>query len=258
MRVRLATWNVNGIRAREKTVCAWLEREQPDLLLLQEIKCEAAAFPPCFAAAGYTVAIVGQKGFNGVATLSRGAAPVTATRLPDLPADDAQARYVEVEYAGLRVGNLYLPNGNSGGADGYAYKLRWMAALADHAGRLLEDDVKLALAGDYNVCPEDVDYAPGTLPTDDALVRPETRAQYYTLLWHGFTDAVRAMRPHGPVYTFWDYQAGCWQKDRGLRIDHALLAPSVAERLRAAVPDRQERDRESPSDHVPVVLTLAA
>ena len=255
--MRLATWNINGARAREKNVCAWLEREKPDLLLLQEIKCEAANFPACFAASGYHVALVGQKGFNGVAILSREPAEITATRLPDLPGDDAQARYIEAAYQGFRVGNLYLPNGNSGGDAGYAYKLRWMEALAAHAQRLLDDDVPLILAGDYNVCPEDIDYAPGTLPTTDALVRPETRARFYALMWQGFTDAIRAIHPRGPCYTFWDYQAGCWQRDRGLRIDHALLAPVPAQRLRDAKPDRQERDRETPSDHVPVVLTFA-
>ncbi len=255
--MRIATWNVNGVRAREKTICAWLEREKPDLLLLQEIKCEATAFPPCFAAMGYEAAIVGQKGFNGVATLARQPLTVTAQRLPALPETDAQARYVEIAWQELRVGNLYLPNGNSGGETGYEYKLLWMDALRAHAEALLADEVKLILAGDYNVCPEDVDFAPGVLGPDDALLRPETRARYWSLLWAGFTDAVRALKPRGPVYTFWDYQAGCWQKDKGLRIDHALLAPAVAERLVAAEPDRQERDRDSPSDHVPVILELA-
>ena len=254
--MRLATWNVNGVRAREKNLCAWLEREKPDLLLLQEIKCEAANFPTCFAAAGYECAIVGQKGFNGVATLSRGPAGVTARRLPGLQEDDAQARYVEVEYQGLRVGNLYLPNGNSGGETGYAYKLRWMEALRERARALLEDEVPLVLAGDYNVCPEDVDCAPGVLGSDDALMRPETRAQYWALVWQGFTDAIRALKPQDPVYTFWDYQAGCWQRDRGLRIDHALLSPALADRLAMAAPDKAVRGEDQPSDHVPVLIEL--
>lgn len=254
--MKIATWNVNGARAREAPLLAWLTREQPDLLLLQEIKCEAGAFPRPLAEAGYHCAIVGQKGFNGVAILSRAPAEVTARALPGLPEDDAQARYVEVAYDGLRVGNLYLPNGNSRGADGYAYKLAWMDALHARATSLLEDDVPLLLAGDYNVCPEDIDAAQGVLPSTDALIRPETRARYWALVWLGFTDAVRAIFPSGPVYTFWDYQAGCWQKDRGLRIDHALLAPLVAERLKAVRVDKQERDREQPSDHVPVVVEL--
>jgi exodeoxyribonuclease-3 len=255
--MRIATWNVNGIRARERNVCRWLERERPDLLLMQEIKCEAPAFPACFAESGYQAEIVGQKGFNGVAILSLAPVAVTCRALPGLPADDAQARYIEVQTeTGLRVGNLYLPNGNSGGEAGYAYKLAWMDHLAAHAARLLADDVPLVLAGDYNVCPEDVDYAAGVLGGDDALVRPATRARYWTMIWSGLTDAVRALTPHGPVYTFWDYQAGCWQRDRGLRIDHALLSPTVAERLRAAVPQRGERGEDTPSDHVPVVIEL--
>jgi exodeoxyribonuclease-3 len=256
--MRIATWNVNGIRAREKNVCRWLEREQPDFLLMQEIKCEAASFPPCFAAAGYHAAVVGQKGFNGVAILSRAPAEVTHRALPGLPQDDAQARYVEVQAQGLRIGNLYLPNGNSNGDAGYAYKLAWMDHLAAHAAALQESDTPLVLAGDYNVCPEDIDCAPGVLGSDDALMRPETRARYWRLVWSGLTDAIRAVKPEGPVYTFWDYQAGCWARDRGLRIDHALLSPTVAERLVSAVPQKHERGEDTPSDHVPVMIELAA
>jgi exodeoxyribonuclease-3 len=252
--MRIATWNVNGVRAREKNVCRWLEKERPDFLLMQEIKCEAAAFPGCFAEAGYQAAVVGQKGFNGVAILSREPVEVTHRALPGLPEDDSQARYVEVETGGLRIGNLYLPNGNSNGDAGYAYKLAWMDHLAAHAAALLENDVPLVLAGDYNVCPQDVDYAQGVLGSDDALVRPATRERYWKLVWAGLTDAVRAVTPSGPVYTFWDYQAGCWQRDRGLRIDHALLSPTVAERLVSAKPDKAARGEETPSDHVPVVI----
>jgi exodeoxyribonuclease-3 len=255
--MRIATWNVNGIRAREATACRWLEREKPDFLLLQEIKCEEAAFPACFKAAGYHAAIVGQKGFNGVAILSREPVPVTQRGLPGAPEDDTQARYVEVDAGGVRIGNLYLPNGNSGGEAGYAYKLAWMDRLGDHAARLLDNDVKLVLAGDYNVCPEDIDCAPGVLGSDDALMRPATRARYWRMVWLGLTDAVRAVTPTGPVYTFWDYQAGCWQRDRGLRIDHALLSPVMAERLTSAVSQRAERGEDQPSDHVPVMLEFA-
>ena len=254
--VKIATWNVNGSRAREQSICRWLEANAPDLLLLQEIKCEAASFPPIFAQMGWHAAIVGQKGFNGVAILAREPLDVRQTRLPGLPEDDAQARYVEVAFAGLRVGNLYLPNGNSNGDAGYAYKLRWMDCLAAHAASLLEEDVPLMLAGDYNVCPEDIDFAAGVLGPDDALVRPETRARYYQLVWGGLTDAIRAVKPTGAVYTFWDYQAGCWAKNRGLRIDHALLSPTVAERLVSAVPDKAARGEDQPSDHVPVVIEI--
>ncbi len=257
MGLKLTTWNVNGSRAREAAICRWLEANTPDLLLLQEIKCEAASFPPVFAQMGWHAALVGQKGFNGVAILARTSLDVTLTRLPGLPEDDAQARYIEIAYEGMRVGNLYLPNGNSGGDTGYAYKLRWMECLADHAATLLAGDVPLILAGDYNVCPENIDFAEGVLGPDDALIRPETRARYDRLLWHGLTDAVRALKPSGAIYTFWDYQAGCWARNRGLRIDHALLSPTIAERLMSAIPDKAVRGEDQPSDHVPVTIELA-
>jgi exodeoxyribonuclease-3 len=254
--MRLATWNVNSIRQREAHVAAWLERIRPDILVLQEIKCEAAQFPAAtFAALGYHVEVVGQKAYNGVAVLSRVPIAVRARALPD---HDQQARYVEVEAGGIVVGGLYLPNGNSGGDAGYAYKLAWMEALRRRAEALLAADTPLILLGDYNVCPTDADFAPGALPADDALCRPPTRAAFRALLYLGLTDAVRALHPAGPVWTFWDYQAGCWPRDLGLRIDHALLSPELAERLVSAAPDRAERGRPQPSDHVPVLLELAA
>lgn len=256
--MRIATWNVNSVRMREGLVADWLARVQPDLLLLQEIKCEAGSFPAAaFEAAGYGAEIVGQKSYNGVAVLSRIPVQVTHRALPGLPADDAQARYLEVQAGGITVGNLYLPNGNSGGDAGYAYKLAWMELLAARAKALLDADQPLVLAGDYNVCPTDEDFAPGTLSHSDALARPETRARFRAMLWLGLTDAIRAVQPAGPVYTFWDYQAGAWPRDLGLRIDHALLSPGLAERLVSAVPDKAERDRPQPSDHVPVVIELA-
>ena len=260
--MRIATWNVNSIRMREQLVADWLGRAQPDLLLLQEIKCEAASFPgAAFEAAGYTADVVGQKSYNGVAVLSRVPAEVTCRSLPGLPEDDAQARYIETRVQDasgpITVGNLYLPNGNSGGDAGYGYKLRWMELLADRAAALLADDQALVLAGDYNVCPADEDFAPRTLSASDALIRPETRARFRALQWLGLTDAVRALQPSGPAYSFWDYQHGAWPQDRGLRIDHLLLSPDLAERLTSAKPDRAERGQPQPSDHVPVVIELA-
>ena len=256
--MKFATWNVNSVRIREPHVCRYLARAAPDLLLLQEIKCEAAQFPAAaFKALGYQSAICGQKSYNGVAVLSRVPMVVHHAVLPGLPPDDAQARYIEIETGGVTVGNLYLPNGNSGGEAGYAYKLAWMDRLADRAAALLEADTPFVLAGDYNVCPTDIDYAPGTLPSDDALVRPETRARFRRMLWLGLTDAVRATQPDGPAYTFWDYQAGAWPRDRGLRIDHALLSPALADRLVSAAPDRTLRGEDQPSDHVPVLVELA-
>ncbi len=257
--MKLATWNVNSIRQRERHVLDWLGRVQPDVLLLQEIKCEAAQFPALtFEGLGYRAEFVGQKSYNGVAVLSRAPVEVVHRCLPGLEADDAQARYIEVRTAGLTVGNLYLPNGNSGGEAGYAYKLRWMGSLAARARALLEADEPCLFAGDYNVCPTDEDFAPGTLPPGDALVRPESRAAFRSMLWLGLTDAIRAVQPRGKAYTFWDYQAGAWRRDLGLRIDHALLSPDVAERLVAAKPDRDERNQPQPSDHVPVLIELVA
>ena len=257
--MKLATWNVNSIRQREQHVARWLERAKPDLLFLQEIKCETAACPTAaFEALGYRVEAVGQKAYNGVAVLGRVPFEITVRALPGLPPDDAQARYVEVAADGLVAGGLYLPNGNSGGEAGYAYKLAWMDALAARAAEHLEADTPLALLGDYNVCPTDSDFAPGAIGAADALTRPETRARYRTLLWSGLTDAVRAVHPNGPVWTFWDYQAGAWNRDQGLRIDHALLSPTLAERLADVLVDRDERAQPQPSDHVPVMVTLTA
>jgi exodeoxyribonuclease-3 len=255
--MKIATWNVNSIRQREKHVVRWLERCQPDLLLLQEIKCEAAQFPALtFHGLGYQSEAVGQKSYNGVAVLSRIPFTVTHRALPGLPGDDAQARYLEVQADGISIAGIYLPNGNSGGDDGFAYKLAWLDRLAERTEALLESDTPLVVTGDFNVCPGEDDWAPGAISATDALVRPESRARFRRLIWHGMTDAVRAVHPHGAMYTFWDYQAGAWQRDLGLRIDHALLSPSLAERLVAAAPDREERAEPQPSDHVPVVVEL--
>lgn len=258
--MKIATWNVNSVRQRQTHVARWLQTHAPDLLLLQEIKCEAHAFPAePFAALGYQSAVVGQKAYNGVAILSRLPFTVTERHLPDLAEPETgehQARYVEVRAADMTIGNLYLPNGNSGGADGYAAKLAWMDALRLHAQRLLAAEDDFLFAGDYNVCPTDEDLAPGILGPTDALVRPETRERFRALQWLGLTDAVRAVTPRGRVYTFWDYQAGCWPRDLGIRIDHAMLSPRLAERLVNAVPDRAARDEPQPSDHVPLVVTL--
>jgi exodeoxyribonuclease-3 len=255
--VKLATWNVNSIRQREQHVLRFLARAAPDILVLQEIKCEAHAFPAlAFQAAGYRAEVVGQKSYNGVAVLSRVPMEITHRALPGLPEGDAQARYIELVSDGITVIGIYLPNGNSGGPAGYDYKLAWMDRLAERAAALLEDDAPLVVTGDFNVCPTQEDLAPGALSPTDALVRPETRARYRRLLWLGLTDAVRALHPTGPVYTFWDYQAGAWQRDMGLRIDHALLSADLAERLIAAAPERAARAEEQPSDHVPVVIEL--
>jgi exodeoxyribonuclease III len=255
--MKIATWNVNSIRQREGHVQRWLERCQPDVLFLQEIKCEAANFPGlAYHALGYTAEIVGQKSYNGVAALCRHPFKVVHRSLPGLPADDAQARYIEIEAMDVTMIGVYVPNGNSRGEEGFAYKLNWLDCLAERAKALLEADRSVVITGDFNICPTDEDFAKGALPPMDALVRPEVRQLFRRLLWLGLTDAVRAIHPHGAVYTFWDYQAGAWQRDIGLRIDHALLSPDMAERLVAADPDKGERDQPQPSDHVPVVFAF--
>jgi exodeoxyribonuclease-3 len=200
--------------------------------------------------------VVGQKAYNGVAVLSRVPFQVVHRALPGLPPDDAQARYIEITANDVTLIGIYLPNGNSRGEDGFAYKLAWMDHLANRARALLQADTPFVITGDFNVCPTDADFAPGALPATDALVRPETRQRYRRLLWLGLTDGIRALHPHEPVYTFWDYQAGAWQRDIGLRIDHALLSPTLAERLVSAGPDKDERGLPQPSDHVPVVIEL--
>ena len=255
--MKIATWNVNSIRQREGHVRRWLERTSPDILLMQELKCEAPNFPrEGFEALGYSAAVVGQKAYNGVAALARVPVSVTHTALPGLGPEDSQARYIELEADGLVVIGIYLPNGNSGGEAGFAYKLAWMDALHRRVAGLIEADRDVVVTGDFNVCPTDEDFAPGTLPRGDALVHPDSRARFRGLLWLGLTDAIRAVRPSGPVWTFWDYQAGAWQRNLGLRIDHALLSARPAERLRDATVDRHERGEEQPSDHVPVTVEL--
>jgi len=255
--MKIATWNVNSIRQREKHVARWLQQCQPDVLVLQEIKCQATAFPALtFHGLGYQSEAVGQKAYNGVAILSRLPFAVTHRTLPGLPADDVQSRYLEIQVDGITIIGIYLPNGNSGGEAGFTYKLAWLDRLAERAEALLETDTPIVITGDFNVCPGEDDWAAGALSATDALVRPESRARFRRLLWDGMTDAVRAVQPHGAVYTFWDYQAGAWQRDIGLRIDHALLSPTLAERLVAAAPDREERAQSQPSDHVPVMVEV--
>ncbi len=256
--MRITSWNINSIRRRESLVADFLERERPDLLLLQEIKCEAHQFPAlAFTSLGYAAEIVGQKAYNGVAILSRIPFEVTHRALPGADAAEAQARYIEIRAGGITVGNLYLPNGNSGGDAGYAYKLGWMAALRARAVALLDADEDFVLAGDYNVLPTDADFAPGAIPKTDALVRPETRAAFNALLWTGLTDALRALHPTETLYTFWDYQAGCWDRNLGLRIDHGLLSPRLTERLAKVTIAKAERTKPQPSDHVPVTFEIS-
>jgi exodeoxyribonuclease-3 len=258
--MRVATWNINGVKARIEGLVAWLADARPDVLCLQEIKCVDEAFPGTeIEALGYNLAVVGQKGFNGVAVLSKQPIDSVVRALPG-DAADAQARYVEaVIPAGkraIRVASIYLPNGNPIGTEKFAYKLAWMDRLEAYAGRLLAFEEMTVLAGDYNVIAEAKDARDPSLWVADALYQPETRQAFRRLAHLGYTDALRTSQPGEGVYTFWDYQAGAWQRDNGILIDHVLLSPQAADRLAAAGVDKQTRGREKPSDHVPVWIEL--
>jgi len=258
--VKIATWNVNSVRQRCEHLLRYLRDAKPDVLCLQEIKCVNEAFPYAeVEAEGYQAAVHGQKGFNGVAILAK--APIEVARgLPGDPQDE-QARYIEaiVPYAEtvVRVASIYLPNGNPPNTDKYDYKLAFMDRLIQHAKDLLALEEPLVLAGDYNVIPEPRDAADPAAWEGDALYLPQTRARFRTLLNLGLTDALRATSDSGSLYTFWDYQAGAWQKNKGIRIDHLLLSPVGADRLMEVTIDKQRRAEDKPSDHVPVEILLA-
>ncbi|MFD2251191.1 exodeoxyribonuclease III [Pseudochelatococcus lubricantis] len=258
--MRIATWNINSVRLRIDHLTAFLDEAKPDILCLQEIKCVDDAFPRAqIEDKGYNVAVNGQKTFNGVAIVSR--LPLEdVTR--GLPGDDGdeQARYIEavvsVKTGAVRVASLYLPNGNPPDSEKYPYKLKWLDRLADHARTLLALEEPFALAGDYNVIPQARDAAHPEQWTGDALYLPQSRAKFQSLLNLGLTEAVRACDDRDGLYTFWDYQAGAWQKNNGIRIDHLLLSPQAADHLKAAHIHKQMRAHEKPSDHVPVSIDL--
>ncbi|MBI2236895.1 MAG: exodeoxyribonuclease III [Magnetospirillum sp.] len=256
--MKIATWNVNSVKARLPNALEWLRSASPDVLLLQEIKCQDDGFPALeFQAEGYHAAVHGQKSYNGVAILSR--LPLTdVTRgLPEANGD-GQARWIEATVGGYRVASLYLPNGNPAPGEKFDYKLAWMRRLVIHAKRLLAGEVPFVLAGDFNVCPTDDDvYDPPSWRLD-ALCRPESRALFRELVNLGLTEAFRALHPEPGRYTFWDYQAAAWQRDMGLRIDHVLLSPQAADRLIACDIDKAPRGRDKASDHTPVWVELKA
>ncbi|MCU6454798.1 exodeoxyribonuclease III [Sphingomonas sp. A2-49] len=255
--MKLVTYNVNGIKARLPRLIEYLTEAQPDIVCLQEIKCSDDTFPAAdIEAAGYGVVWHGQKGFNGVAVLARGRTPVERQRGLDGEAEDEHSRYLECDVDGLVVASIYLPNGNPQPGPKFDYKLRWMERLARRAQALLADEVPTVLMGDYNVIPNDDDTFSVAAMADDALMQPESRAAYRRLLAQGWTDALRTRRPGGGVWTFWDYQAGAWQRDAGFRIDHLLLSPQAADRLVDAGVDKDYRGREKASDHAPTWVRL--
>lgn len=257
--MKIATWNVNSVNARLETVLAWFEEVQPDVAGLQEIKCVDEKFPAeAFERLGYNVAVHGQKTYNGVALLSKFPLEDIRRGLPGGEGDD-HARYIEAVIGSptpVRVGVIYLPNGNPIGTEKFTYKLAWMTRLKAHAQALLTLEEPLVLMGDYNVIPEpeDADKPEGWL--GDALFQPETRAAYRALKWLGLTDAYEQADGAPGGYTFWDYQAMAWPRNHGIRIDHALLSPQAADRLNGVEVHRDVRSREKPSDHVPVVVDL--
>jgi exodeoxyribonuclease III len=261
IRMRIATWNVNSIKQRLDSAVAWLKEREPDIVCLQETKCVDDAFPrEPFEALGYNVAVHGQKTFNGVAILSKLPFDEVTPRLPGDNEDD-HARFIEAQVSAptgvVRVASIYLPNGNPIGTEKYSYKIKWMERLFHYAHERLKLEEPLVLAGDYNVIPAPRDVHNPAVWAEDALFLPQTRDKFYALLNLGLTDALRATNDQPGLYTFWDYQAGAWQKDNGIRIDHLLLSPQAADRLDSAGVDKHVRSWEKPSDHVPVYVDLA-
>jgi exodeoxyribonuclease-3 len=258
--MRIATWNVNSIKQRMENLTAWLKERTPDIVCLQETKCVDDAFPRSqIEALGYNVAFHGQKTFNGVAILSKHRFDEVTPRLPGDPEDD-HARFLEATVSTksgvLRIASIYLPNGNPPSTDKYTYKIRWMDRLLKYADERLKLEEPLVLAGDYNVIPTPADVHNPTAWESDALFLPQTRAKFRALTNLGLSDAVRSVTDEAGLYTFWDYQAGAWQKNWGIRIDHLLLSPQAADRLVTAGIDKHVRSWERPSDHVPVYIDL--
>ncbi|MEM6608032.1 MAG: exodeoxyribonuclease III [Pseudomonadota bacterium] len=258
--MRIATFNINGIKARIGALSDWLDETQPDVALLQELKSVDEGVPrDLFEDRGYNLETHGQKSFNGVAIASK--LPLDDVRR-GLPGDDAddQARWIEASVLGdrlIRVACLYLPNGNPAPGPKYDYKLAWMDRMRRHVDAMLAEELPVVLGGDYNVIPQEEDAAEPAAWQDDALARPESRAAFRRLLHLGYTEAFRA-RVRGPGhYSFWDYQAGAWDRNNGIRIDHLLLSPQAADLLRDVGIDRDIRAREKPSDHVPVWIEVA-
>jgi len=255
--MKIATFNINNINRRLPNLLAWLAQSRPDIVALQELKSTDAAFPAdALRTAGYHAVWRGERAWNGVAILAKGRTPVlTRDRLPG-DAADAQSRYIEAAVNGVIVASLYLPNGNPQPGPKFTYKMAWMKRLLKHSAALLAQNVPVVLAGDFNVVPTDFDIYPTTSWSKDALLHPKARAAFARLLSQGWTDAIRTMHPDDPMFTFWDYKRNRWTRDAGLRLDHLLLNPALASRLKAAGVDRGVRGEEWASDHAPAWITL--
>ena len=261
--MRIATYNINGIKARLPRLLEWLEETQPDAACLQEIKTQDDGFPAQeFEKIGYGAIWHGQKAFNGVAILAKGDAPREVARgLAGEPEDD-HSRYLEADVADaggnmVRIASIYLPNGNPQPGPKFDFKLRWMQRLRARAAEIWAEEVPAVLAGDYNVIPRDNDVFSVAAMADDALMQPESRAAYRRLLGDGWTDAIGSWRPDGKVWTYWDYRMASFAQDKGFRIDHLLCSPRAADRLTDVGVDREHRGREKASDHAPTWIELA-
>ncbi len=260
MPIKIATWNINGIKARIERVLDWLDESSPDIVCLQEIKSVSENFPAAvFEDLNYNVAVHGQKSFNGVAILSKFPFDEINTGLPG-DAGDEQARYLEavvsLDHSALRVASIYLPNGNPVDSDKFPYKLAWMDRLTAHTRELLNNEEQIVLAGDYNIIPETRDVHDPQAWWGDALFRQESIEKFRRLTNLGLTDAFRACNDNSEEYTFWDFQRGAWPRNHGIRIDHLLLSPQAADRLVACEIDKHTRGWERPSDHVPIWIEL--
>ena len=254
--MKIASWNVNSINQRLPILLDWLKNQSPDVVLLQEIKCLEEKFPlEDIRSAGYNAAVYGQKTFNGVAILSRHDIKDIRKGLPGNDTDE-QARYIEATIKDIRVASIYLPNGNPVDSEKYPYKLAWFDRLIAHAKTRLANGQPLVLGGDYNVIPEARDCHDPDAWKEDALFRLDSRKKLRELMWLGFTDAFRAVNDEDHQYTFWDYQGGAWPKNHGIRIDHMLLSPQAADRLKDCFIDREPRGREKASDHTPIFISI--
>jgi exodeoxyribonuclease III len=255
--MRIATYNVNGVNGRLPVLLRWLEEKAPDIVCLQELKAPQEKFPlEAINKAGYEAIWHGQKSWNGVAILSRVGTPQERCRVLPGDPEDEHSRYIEAEVGGIIVGCLYLPNGNPAPGPKFDYKLRWFERFDKHAQELLDSKAPVVLAGDYNVIPTDLDAYKPERWVNDALFFPESKAAYKKLVGQGWTDALRKLYPDEAIYTFWDYFRNAYGRNAGLRIDHFLLSPKLAKKLKAAGVDRDVRGWEKTSDHAPVWVEL--
>jgi exodeoxyribonuclease-3 len=257
-KMKIATFNINNINRRLPNLLMWLKRAKPDIVALQELKSTDDSFPrAAIEKAGYGAAWRGQKTWNGVAILARGADPVLIRNALPGDTDDHEARYIEAAIKGIVVTSLYLPNGNPQPGPKFDYKLDWFRRLRAHTTKFIKQEIPVVLAGDYNVAPTALDIYPTKSWDKDALIQPKSRAAFQALIRQGWTDAIRTLHPSKPMFTFWDYKRNGWPRDAGLRLDHLLVSPVLAPRLKEAGVDRMVRGEEGASDHAPAWVALS-